>query len=245
MFRLTTHLILSLGLLFMANYALAEDIYLDDKIMIGLHQDKSVDTPIVKLLPGGTKLELIKRDTPLSRVRDSEGTYGWIDNNYLTDTPPGRAQLQIALDRVATLETEIANLKGIQTESGRSEENQQTSGLEKENEELKQLLKSERLRVGELQAQTADLKNKLGNRPDTSKIDKHIQQLKQEKTDLENEIKSLKSGNNAEPGFTINIGESDWKTMLIRVCSSLLIGFLLGLYILDLVNRRRHGGFRI
>lgn len=244
MFKITTYLILSISLM-LSGHVRGEDIYLDDKVMIGLHQDKSVDTPIIKLLPGGTKLELIKRDSPLSQVRDAEGTYGWIDNNYLTDTPPGRAQLQNALDKVATLEAEIVNLKTLPADISKPEEKQQASTLEKENEELKQLLKSERLRVGELQAQTADLKNKLGNRPDNSKITQQMQQLKQEKSDLEKRISSLQSGNNTEPGITINIGEPDWKILLIYAGVSLVIGILLGLYILDFVNRRRHGGFRI
>lgn len=245
MFKIITCLTLSMGLLLVADFALAEDIYLDDKVMIGLHQDKSVDAPIIKLLPGGTKLELIKRDDPFSQVRDNEGTYGWIDNNYLTDTEPGRAQLQKALDKISTLEAENENLKSSPAAGGKMEEKQQPSDMEKENKELKQLLKSERLRVGELQAQTADLKNKLGNRPDNLKMEKQIKQLKREKNDLENEVKSLRSEKNTEPGIIIDIGEPDWKTMFIYACASLLIGFLLGLYILDLLNRRRHGGFRI
>lgn len=245
MFKITTHLIMSISLLMLSVIAWAEDIYLDDKIMIGLHQDKSVDTPIIKLLPGGSRLELIKRDTPLSQVRDTEGTYGWIDNNYLADTPPGRARLQTALDKVATLEAEISDLKTSPPEAGNRDDRQQASDLEKENEELKQLLKSERLRVGELQAQTAELKNKLGNRPDDSKIAKQIQQLKQEKSDLEKKISSLQSDKNTEPGITIDISEPDWKALLIYTGVSLVIGIFLGLYLLDLVNRRRHGGFRI
>lgn len=246
MFKNTLRLILSISLLVFSVNAWTEDIYLDDKIMVGLHQDNNVDTPIIKLLPGGTRLELVKRDAPLSQVRDAEGTFGWIDNNYLTDTPPGRAQLQFALDKVASLEAEIASLKTTPTTEGvKPEEKQQTSGLEKENEELKQLLKSERLRVGELQAQTADLKNKLGNRPSDSDLAGQLQQIRQEKTDLEKQIKSLQAGGNTERKVTIDIGESDWKKLLIYIGISLVIGFILGLYILDLVMRRRHGGFRI
>ena len=245
MLKTVTRLFLLIYLLLLSVFVSAEDIYLDDKVMIGLHQDKSVDTPIIKLLPGGTRLDLIKRDTPLSQVRDTEGTYGWIDNNYLADAPPGRARLQTALDKVAALEAEISELKTSPPEAGNRDERRQSSDLEKENEELKQLLKSERLRVGELQAQTAELKNKLGNRPDDSKIAKQLQQLKQEKSDLEKKISSLQSDKHTEPGIIIDISKPDWKTMLIYAGISLVIGIFLGLYLLDLVNRRRHGGFRI
>lgn len=240
-----SHRILATALLVLSFCTWAEDIYLDDKIMVGLHQDKSVDTPIIKLLPGGTRLDLVKRDSPLSQVRDADGIYGWIDNNYLTDTPPGRAQLQIALEKVARLEEELANLRTSPATGVRSQDGQQTSALAKENEELKQLVKSERLRVGELQAQSAELKNKLGQMPDNSKLVNQLQQLKQEKTELVNRLESLETGKKTERNITIDMGEINWKKLLIYIGAGLVIGFILGLYLMDLVIRRRHGGFRI
>jgi uncharacterized protein YgiM (DUF1202 family) len=240
-----SHLILSTVLLVNSFCTWAEDIYLDDKIMVGLHQDKSVDTPIIKLLPGGTKLELVKRDLPLSQVRDADGTFGWIDNNYLTDTPPGRAQLQIALEKIAGLEGELTNLRTTPATGVRPEDGQQASKLAQENEDLKQLLKSERLRVGELQAQSAELKNKLGQIPDNSKLVNQLQQLKQEKTELENRLDTLQSEKNTERKITIDMGALNWKKLLVYIASGLVIGFIFGLYLMDLLVRRRHGGFRI
>src|SRR3990170_8908914 len=100
-----------LMILLMPIMTVAESVYIDDKVMAGLHQDKSVDSPIIKLLPSGTKLEIIRRDTPVSQVKEPGGASGWMDNKYLADTAPGRAQLQAALEQISKLKAEIADLK--------------------------------------------------------------------------------------------------------------------------------------
>jgi len=85
-------------------FVCAETVYIDDKIKIGLHQDKDIDSPIIKLLPGGTALEVVKRDTPLTQVKEPGGTSGWIDNRYLVDAAPGRAQLLQLQEKAGKLE---------------------------------------------------------------------------------------------------------------------------------------------
>lgn len=224
----------------------AEPVYIDDKLMVGLHQDKSVDSPILKVLPGGTTLEIVRRDTPLSQVKDPGGSTGWIDNKYLTDAAPGRTQLQTALDQISKLEAEIASLKSatVATAPTRADD---VVKITKENEELKQLLKSERLRIGELQTQTAELRNKLAksNGGDSDLIEQ-LDTLTREKAELEKELGKIQTG--AQPSqekVKLDIGEFDWKRMLISIAVSLLAGFIAGLLLLDWMNRRRHGGFRI
>lgn len=224
---------------------IAESVYIDDKLMVGLHQDKSVDSPILKVLPAGTTLEIVRRDTPLSHVKDPDGTTGWIDNKYLANAAPGRAQLQTALDQISKLEAEITALKSgaaPTTSTGAAD----LIKITKENEELKQLLKSERLRIGELQTQTAVLRNKLAKSSGNTDLAEQLDTLAREKAELEKELSNLKT--NAQPStdeIRFEIGDFDWKKMLISVAVSLLIGFIAGLLLLDWFNRRRHGGFRI
>jgi uncharacterized protein YgiM (DUF1202 family) len=233
-------------MLLMPIMVIAEPVYIDDKVMVGLHQDKSVDSPLLKVLPGGTTLEIIRRDTPLSQVKDPDGMTGWIDNKYLTNTAPGRAQLQTALDQISKLEAEIAGLKSGTVATATSGADDVVK-ITKENEELKQLLKSERLRIGELQTQTAELRNKLAksNGGDSDLIEQ-LDTLAREKAELEKKLSNIQSGAQYSPEkVRLEIGEFDWKKMLISVAISLLAGFIAGLLVLDWINRRRHGGFRI
>lgn len=225
----------------------AEPVYIDDKVMAGLHQDKSVDSPILKILPSGTTLELLRRDTPLSQVKDPDGATGWMDNRYLVDTAPGRAQLQAALDQISKLETEIAGLKSRSADVAADQDTVPLEKIKRENEELKQLLKSERLRIGELQTQTAELRNQLAknNGGDTGLL-AQLDTLAREKAALEKQLSSLQAGSGSSPEkIRLEIGEFDWRKMLVSVAVSLLAGFITGMLVLDWMNRRRHGGFRI
>jgi hypothetical protein len=237
-------------ILFMPIMTIAEPIYIDDKAMAGLHQDKSVDSPIIKVLPGGTSLEIIRRDTPMSQVKEPGGTSGWMENKYLADIAPGRAQLQAALDQISKLESEIAVLKsgaGTATNTNTPDQNpEKLAAVTKENEELKQLLKSERLRIGELQTQTAELRNKLAKNNGDDDLMKQLDTLAREKAELERELNNIRT-EALSPDEKINfeIGAFDWKKMLISVAISLFAGFIGGLFVLDWINRRKHGGFRI
>lgn len=234
---------------------LAETVYIDDRFLVGIHEEKSVDSVISKLLPSGTALDLIKRDEPLSQVRDPEGVIGWVDNQYLATTEPGRAQLAKAESRIDELETELQSAAqgrppGVLTADAIPEQEQ----LQKENEELKQLLKSERLRVGELQAQTAELKNRLSGTVKPANSEEQLDKLRAENEALREQLAALQASREEiaveKPvlqDFSLADfpGEFDRKKMLIAIAVSLLIGIAAGVYLLDLYNRRRHGGFRV
>ena len=233
-------------ILLMPVMVIAEPVYVNDKVMVGLHQDKSVDSPILKVLPSGTTLEIVRRDTPLSQVKVPDGATGWIDNKYLADAAPGRAQLQSALDQISKLEAEIAGLKSgtaVRAVTGTDD----VGKITKENDELKQLLKSERLRIGELQTQTAELRNRLAkSNGGDSDLMEQLDILAREKAELEKELGKIQTGTqSSQEKVKLEIGQFDWKKMLISVAISLLAGFIAGLLVLDWINRRRHGGFRI
>lgn len=229
-------------LLLTASKVWAETIYIDDNVLVGIHRENSIDSEILKVIPSGTALQVIKQDKSLTQIKSPDGTTGWIDNKYLVKTAPGRAQLQEAQDRITQLEKEITDLKS-NTNTGNPESN---TDLAKENDDLKQLLKSERLRVGELQAQAAELKNKLGHENNNTETTKKLEQLASEKAELQKQIETLQTtANNQSKNISIDISQFNWKKILITICISLVLGFAAGVYVLDLIIRRRHGGFRI
>ena len=223
----------------------AKTVFINDRVMIGIHQEKSVDTPIVKLVPGGTSLDLIKQDEPLSQIRDPDGIIGWVDNTYLTETEPGRAQLAAAESKMEKLAEELEQLKSVTGPAATEQDGDPGNSLLKENEELKQLLKSERLRVGELQAQTAELKNRLSGMPQPSVDTGMLDELSSENKLLRQELEKSRTTINTREPVEISLGDLDWKKLLIVIAVSLLTGIVTGIYLLDLKLRKRHGGFRI
>ena len=55
----------------------AEVTYVTDEVKIGLHKEPSKESPIIKLVPSGTKLNVIERENDLIHVEEPEGVRGW------------------------------------------------------------------------------------------------------------------------------------------------------------------------
>ena len=52
--------------------AAAETAYVGDRLLLGIHETKTLDSAIIKLLPSGTAVDLLERDGPLARVRSRD-----------------------------------------------------------------------------------------------------------------------------------------------------------------------------
>ena len=235
---------------------LADTGYVIDKLLVGLHKDKTIESTIIKVIPTGTRLEILKSEGGLTFVKDPEGVSGWIDNRYLMNTPPAQTLLQDAQIKTEQLQEELQIVKKQIAESGTENKQQGDAGttnnakqldaLRKENTDLKQQSKSERLKVGELQAQLAELRNQMSQFSDEGAMAEKIKQLSNEKAALEDQIANRQI-NTSSSNVSVNTqaGNLGWSKLLAYVLLFLAIGFLCGAYALDLSIRRRHGGFRI
>jgi SH3 domain protein len=154
--------------------------YVKDKLLMGIHEDKRLDSAIIKTLPSGAAVEMVKQESGLAYIKEAGGGAGWVDDEYLVKTPP-------AIVRVVALEKEKAELaerlKKAEAVMAKLEERvisggsgakpaalepttapsptaapptgTETVALKRENEELGLRLASERARAGELQAKLA------------------------------------------------------------------------------------------
>ena len=221
-------------LIVFASLAHAETVYVIDELKIGLHESASINSPIIKLVTSGTELTVIDRLDDLVQVKDPEGTQGWINKKYLLETKPGKA-------RINELEKEIELLKSGTLMTGESSPEDSA-----EQKELIQQLNSERLKSGELQAQLTDLRAKIANVDNSEQFIADIDQLKQENELLRLQLESSGIQPEAETESTIpDVSLHGWKQYLIAISLILVIGMLIGAYVLDYFNRRRHGGFRV
>lgn len=89
----------------------AETVFVIDQVEVGLYQEKTADSPILKLLPTGTALDVLQRDGERVQVRDPEGTRGWIDNRYLMPTKPTRQLLNESEAARLELQRELEQLQ--------------------------------------------------------------------------------------------------------------------------------------
>jgi hypothetical protein len=118
---------------------------------------------------------------------------------------------------------------------------------------LKGKLSAEKLKIGELQTQIAELEAKVAERPltpadtiiaeleDTNKkLTRELEAAMQSNIELESELDDREGS----PIPTLVV-EGFSKLVLAVIGIALLLAFGAGLYFMDYLNRRRHGGFRI
>ena len=207
----------------------AEVAYVTDKIKIGLHQEASNESPIIKLVPSGTKLNIIERENDLIYAEEPEGVRGWVNSQNILNSKPGRTKV-IELETVnKELEKKILTL-------------QNESGKLISNVELEKKLNTERLKVGELQVELTNIKSKAGNIESNEKLLADINHLKNANKQLINQLESSGIVSD-ENGNQISSKNSSLKFISFMII--FIFGIIGGILILDFINRRRHGGFRV
>jgi len=216
----------------------AETVYVIDEVKIGLHEDRTIDSPITKLVPSGTSLSVIERDNDLIHVQEAGGNKGWINSKYVVEEKPGKSRVTELEKSNEALKQEIAQLKNTTAIPADGTEVQK---------ELEQQLNSERLKAGDLQAQLAALKANVADIDDSGKLLADIEALKQENRQLISQLESsgieveAKSESMNDDSFSI----SSMKQMIVTLLIAFAIGIAGGIFIMDFHNRRRHGGFRV
>ncbi len=220
----------------------AQTMYITDKLQIGLHAEKTLHSPIVSVIPSGTRLELIKREDDLSYVRDPSGIGGWIDNSYLSENTLASEQLLAAQARIANLEQSLENL------GDDSEKSDIPAISEEQMLQLQALLEEEQTRSESLQQQVTEMTNQLAASSQDSLYSK-IEQLSTENTQLQSQLAHLLERPATGPlqmtAESISGDESGTGRYILTLFIAAIFGLGLGIYIMDLTNRRRHGGFRV
>ena len=224
----------------------AETVYITDSLLVGLHEEKSIDSAILKVVPTGTALEVINRDGDFVHVRDPKGVSGWIGISYLMTNNPDKNETVDAgasQSKIRELEAELQNIRMQQAKPDQENiiNSDEIAKLKIQNEKLRQQIKSDKLKSGELQANLAELRNKISQSGNSNKLSNKIQLLTEKNTKLENDIKQLQKGANTEmPGSDI----SNVFNPIIAAGVALLIGLLMGILLMDWRGRRRYGGLR-
>jgi len=235
-----------LSMLLVAPVLAAETAYITDQIQVGLHQDQTLDSPIVVVLPSGTAVEVVKQEDNLSYVQGPDGNAGWIDNSYLKAAKPaeGAALRNLELE-LAQANQRLREQQGGATGSSGAEYQQ----LQRDHEALQQEYNKEKLRAGELQVQLAELRKRIGQDNDTESLYARITQLEEQNKNLEVQLAGVLEQGGVDPGALRSIPVDDllagWRRKLIYFAIALVLGLCLGIYCMDYLNRRRHGGFRI
>ncbi len=244
MYNIKIHYILFSVLWLGSSIVYAETIYVIDELKIGLHEDRTTDSPILKLVPSGTPLTVVERDNDLVRVQEPEGVRGWINSKYVVSKKPGKTRIYELENINKDLQNEIELLKSKTATTSNAITPANGTDAQKE---LEQKLKSERLKVGGLQAQLTELKARIADIDNSDKFLADIEQLKLENKQLIVQLESSGIEVQTEMVSTNSnfVSMGNWKQITYTFLIIFVIGMAGGAFILDHFNRRRHGGFRV
>jgi hypothetical protein len=208
------------------------------------------------VLPSGTALEVIKRDTSMSYVRTASGASGWVDNSYLAAEAVSSELVSSLRAKNASLE---AQLKLLQDSAAGSPANADAQ-LAGDYAALQQQFREERLKVGELEVTIAELRKRQGQNADSDALYREIDTLRAANRELEIRLAGAggPAATSSDPAGAGSFAAAppagaataggirfSWQNLLILVGVLLVIGLTGGIYLMDFLNRRRHGGFRI
>lgn len=163
----------------------AESVWVSDQFEVMLRTGPSTSNAIERMLPSGTRLEVLERDTETgySRVRTSGGTEGWVLTRYLMNEPSAREQLQTLTQRLTSanqegtsLSTQLLAVQGEYDAAKRRIESLETDrealateldeikrtaadvlAINNQNQELREQLAAAELQVATLQQQNREL----------------------------------------------------------------------------------------
>jgi uncharacterized protein YgiM (DUF1202 family) len=93
--------------LWLPDMASAETVYVSDKIQAGIRAEPSKEGPALKVVSSGAVLEVLERMPGFARVRDADGTEGWIVASVLSEDPPARPQLEGLKSQLITLKAQV------------------------------------------------------------------------------------------------------------------------------------------
>ncbi len=235
-------LLFALLLLPLSVSAESEQYYVTTHLQTGLHTKAAMDSPVVKLVTGGEAIEVLQAGKEFSQVQLNDGTKGWLYSQFIIPEKPAEA-------RVTELENQLADLQE------QLEENRQpAANISNNDTELQSQLE-------EYQATIARLKEELKaweqlDFQDRQAQQEHALQINSQLKQRLSQIAALATGQD-ESSIKIQVDEEvleeeppllskSWfkkEYLLIIVIGG--AGFFLGILIMDIINRRRHGGYRI
>lgn len=223
-------LLLAAAVLLPGAAAAAETLYVIDRLVVGIHEDTTRDSPVLRLVPSATALEALEERGEFVRVRTGDGLEGWVDAAYVSPELPAQRvveeleawkktreeELKAAWSEVETLRARLETLTAGEERAAPAGTLQELQRLTEENADLREQLY--RLAgVAEPEAAPGPEPAPEAGRGPVGVVDLTLE-------DLPPWVPGLAAG------------------LLVAL---FLAGLATGVWLMDQRQRRRHGGFRL
>ncbi len=125
---------------------IAEEMYITDRVILGVHQSAEETSVLVSSLPSGTKVEILETEATFSRIKLDSGEEGWIKTEFLIKEKPSILKLGEVTSELGAVSEELNKLKERSTKRERdlqTREDQVANSKSTINELKKQLKQTE------------------------------------------------------------------------------------------------------
>ncbi len=249
----------------------AATLYVTDRILLGVHQEPSEESALIRSIPSGEKVETVQVNGAFTRVRLSDGTQGWVTTSFLKPDRPATHELD---DLYPKYQKNLESMRTMEEQLAKSERNVQILRDELSNAKttIKELNKGTAQKSGNEASVDAETEKKL------DAATKQVDELTKQNQTLQTELTKIKSINQGDLAQTLQNAEKENVNLKVRIEAALanlkgervptpeelaairphfpiwfwglvLIVVLLGIFAgatwMDIQHRRRHGGFRL
>ncbi len=231
----------------------ADTMYVIDKLVLGMHEGTSPDSDLVKALPTGTPLEVLEHDGKYARVRAPDGSSGWVDAGYLMKDKPAQIVILELEDKFRrsndALDKANKSLKKMRRQVSKLEQQTATAKPQIPDTQLTQLQDEN----ASLREQLAKASTAAANAGPDAATQAQISALTAANTALQQRIDNalatlgqVTTGHASSSVATGTYGSvAAWKWLAVTAIIALIIGIIGGVVIIDRMNLKRHGGFRL
>jgi len=125
------------------NLAQAEDMYVTDRVILGVHQIPNEKSVLINSLQSGTKVEILDTDASFSLIKLKNGEEGWIKTEFLIKEKPSILLLGEVTTKLNAVSEEIKKLKvrGVKRERDLQTREDQVANSKSTIRDLKKELK--------------------------------------------------------------------------------------------------------
>ncbi len=270
--KITKRLLIIFISILALNVLAGEKMYVTDRVLLGVHENPSEESPLLDSVPSGTEVEILDESDAFKLVRLPNDTEGWVSAGYLVAEKPATAQLDSLRKQLALLQAKLKSNEETLSKTKRELQvrsdqlsNARTSikDLKKKAGKGKAAAPVDTKMAEELAAanqEIVNLKKQLAEKPraapvapaasdeDVAQTAKQMQALQAEAAQLRQRIANAVA---SLQGETPVVGEPAsqppstpmWYWALLLMV--LILGIIGGVMGMDFRFRKRHGGFRV
>ncbi|MCW9025118.1 MAG: TIGR04211 family SH3 domain-containing protein [Gammaproteobacteria bacterium] len=259
-------------LILFSSVSFAENMYVTDRILLGVHESPEKNSILVDSVPSGTSLKVLDENNGFKKVKLPGGTEGWVDSAFLVTEQPAPAQydillskhqrlqeelkkiseklkktereLQVRRDEVSNAKSALKDLKKKQKQnSATTNASADTAELDAANAEVEKL----KQQIVELKAASEKVEEKIEMPPGEAQVSSALmeQELEMLRMRIELAMQNLKGEEMLTLDEVVKIRPAMPNWFWGTLVLFLVLGAAGGVMWMDYRNRKRHGGFRV